>query len=86
VVDFLKELAARKGATPARVALAWLLARKPFIVPIPGGTRMEHLDDNSAAAELRLAPDDLREIDEAFSRLEIKGAALSEALESQIER
>lgn len=86
VVDFLKDLAARKGATPAQIALAWLLSRKPFIVPIPGGTKIEHLDDNLPAAELQLTLGDLREIDEAFSKLDIKGAPLSEALDSQIDR
>lgn len=86
VVDFLQELSARKGATPARLALAWLLSRKPFIVPIPGGTRIQHLDDNLAAADLDLTPADLHQIDEAFSRLDIQGAPLSEALDSQIQR
>jgi aryl-alcohol dehydrogenase-like predicted oxidoreductase len=86
VVDFLKELASRKNASPAQIALAWLLSRKPFIVPIPGGTRVEHLDDNLAAAELELTPADMREIDDAFAKIDIKGAPLSEALDSQIER
>jgi aryl-alcohol dehydrogenase-like predicted oxidoreductase len=86
VVDFLKDLAARKNATPARIALAWLLVQKPFIVPIPGGTKVEHLDDNLSAAELELTASDMREIDEAFSTIDIKGAPLSEALESQIDR
>lgn len=84
VVDFLKDLAARKGATPAQIALAWLLAQKPFIVPIPGATKLEHLDDNLSAAELQLSADDLREIDDAFSTLDIHGAPLSEALDAQI--
>lgn len=86
VVDFLKDLAARKNATPARIALAWLLVQKPFIVPIPGGTKVEHLDDNLPAAELELTASDMREIDQAFSTIDIKGAPLSEALESQIDR
>jgi aryl-alcohol dehydrogenase-like predicted oxidoreductase len=86
VVDFLKDLAARKNATPARIALAWLLVQKPFIVPISGGTKVEHLDDNLPAAELELTASDMREIDEAFSTIHIKGAPLSEALESQIDR
>jgi aryl-alcohol dehydrogenase-like predicted oxidoreductase len=86
VVDFLKDLAARKNATPARIALAWLLVQKPFIVPIPGGTKVEHLDDNLPAAEFELMASDMREIDEAFSTIDIKGAPLSEALESQIDR
>jgi aryl-alcohol dehydrogenase-like predicted oxidoreductase len=86
VVDFLKELAGRKGATPAQIALAWLLAQRPFIVPIPGGTKVEHLDDNLPAAKLELTAADRREIDAAFSTTEIKGAPLSDALESQIDR
>jgi aryl-alcohol dehydrogenase-like predicted oxidoreductase len=86
VVDFLKELAARKGATPAQVALAWLLAQKPFIVPIPGGTEIAHLDDNLAAAQLELSQGDMREIDDAFANIDIKGAALSEALDAAIVR
>jgi aryl-alcohol dehydrogenase-like predicted oxidoreductase len=86
VVDFLKDLASRKGATPAQIALAWLLSRKPYIVPIPGGTKVEHLDDNLQAAGLHLTSDDLREIDGAFATIDIKGAPLSAALESQIER
>jgi aryl-alcohol dehydrogenase-like predicted oxidoreductase len=86
VVDFLKELASRKGATPAQIALAWLLAQKPYIVPIPGGTKLAHLDDNLPAAELQLSDSDLREIDEAFASIDIKGAPLSEALDSAIVR
>jgi aryl-alcohol dehydrogenase-like predicted oxidoreductase len=86
VVDFLKELASRKGATPAQIALAWLLAQKPYIVPIPGGTKLEHLDDNLPAAELELSENDLREIDNAFASIDIKGAPLSEALDSAIVR
>lgn len=86
VVDLLKDLAARKGATPAQIALAWLLAQKPFIVPIPGGTQMAHLDDNLPAAELHLSDNDLRDIDEAFATIDIKGAPLSEALDAAIVR
>jgi aryl-alcohol dehydrogenase-like predicted oxidoreductase len=86
VVDFLNELAARKSATPAQIALAWLLSRKPFIVPIPGGTQLEHLADNLPAADLELSNADLREIDEAFSRIELKGAALSPELDAAIQR
>jgi len=56
VVDFLKDLGARKKITPAQIALAWLLAQKPWIVPIPGGTKIEHLDDNLRAADLRWLP------------------------------
>jgi aryl-alcohol dehydrogenase-like predicted oxidoreductase len=86
VVDFLKALAARKGATPARIALAWLLSRKPFIVPIPGGTAMAHLDDNLPAASLQLDDGDIRAIDEAFAQIDIQGAPLSEALDAAIVR
>jgi aryl-alcohol dehydrogenase-like predicted oxidoreductase len=86
VVDFLIDLAARKNASPAQIALAWLLARKPFIVPIPGGTKVEHLDDNLPAAELQLTSDDMREIDQAFAGIDVMGAPLPEALSSQIDR
>jgi aryl-alcohol dehydrogenase-like predicted oxidoreductase len=81
IVDFLKELAWSKNSTPAQIALAWLLAQKPWIVPIPGGTKIEHLDDNLPAAELILTPADLRDIDQAFAEIEIKGAPLSGALD-----
>jgi aryl-alcohol dehydrogenase-like predicted oxidoreductase len=86
VVDFLKDLAARKNATPAQIALAWLLSRKSFIVPIPGGTKMEHLDDNLPAAGLLLGDSDIREIDDAFAKIDIEGAPLSEALDAAIVR
>ncbi|WP_310733037.1 aldo/keto reductase [Azohydromonas australica] len=68
------------------MALAWLLSRRPYMVPIPGGTKLEHLDDNLGAAQLQLTDDDLREIDVAFSKIDIQGAPLSEALDSQIQR
>jgi aryl-alcohol dehydrogenase-like predicted oxidoreductase len=86
VVDFLKVLARRKDSTPAQIALAWLLAQKPWIVPIPGGTKLQHLDDNLSAADLVLAPADLREIDKAFAAIDIKGAPLSQALDAAIDR
>jgi aryl-alcohol dehydrogenase-like predicted oxidoreductase len=86
VVDFLNDLAARKSSTPAQIALAWLLAQKPWVVPIPGGTKIEHLDDNLPAADLVLTADDLREIDNAFATIEIKGAPLSAALDGAIDR
>jgi aryl-alcohol dehydrogenase-like predicted oxidoreductase len=79
VVDFLKDLAAHKKITPAQIALAWLLAQKPWIVPIPGGTKIEHLDDNLRAADLQLAAEDLREIDEAFATIDIKGRSVVES-------
>ena len=86
VVDFLKELATRKKITPAQIALAWLLAQKPWIVPIPGATKMEHLDDNLAAADARLTAEDLRVIDQAFATIDIKGAPLSKALDAAVDR
>lgn len=86
VVDFLKDLAARKGASPAQIALAWLLAQKPWIVPIPGAQALGHLDDNLPAADLALTASDLAEIDAAFAKIELEGAPLSEALTSQIDR
>jgi aryl-alcohol dehydrogenase-like predicted oxidoreductase len=86
VVDFLKDLATRKSSTPAQIALAWLLAQKPWIVPIPGGTKIAHLDDNLAAADVELTTADLREIDQAFATIDIHGAPLSAALDTTIDR
>jgi aryl-alcohol dehydrogenase-like predicted oxidoreductase len=81
LVDLLKRIAAPRKATPARIALAWLLARRPWIVPIPGTTRRERLEENLGAATIELAASDLREIDEAAARIEIKGARYPEHLE-----
>jgi aryl-alcohol dehydrogenase-like predicted oxidoreductase len=81
LVDLLGGIAARKKATTAQVALAWLLSRKPWIVPIPGTTRPERLEENIGAVELDLTPDDLREIDEASSRIRIQGERYPENLE-----
>lgn len=86
VVEFLKDLAARKAISPAQIALAWLLARKPWIVPIPGATTLEHLDDNLPAAGVELTPGDLREIDEGFAGIDVTGAPLSAALDAAIDR
>jgi aryl-alcohol dehydrogenase-like predicted oxidoreductase len=79
-VDMLREFAARKGATPAQVALAWLLAQKPWIVPIPGMDKPEHMDENLASVDIVLTATDLREIDTAASRIEVQGARLDEGL------
>jgi aryl-alcohol dehydrogenase-like predicted oxidoreductase len=86
VVEFLGGLAARKGCTPAQIALAWLLAQRPWIVPIPGATKLEHLDDNLASTDLELTAEDLRQIDTAFAAIDIKGAPLSEGLTSMEDR
>jgi aryl-alcohol dehydrogenase-like predicted oxidoreductase len=82
VVDLLAELAQRKKATPAQIALAWLLAQKPWIVPIPGTTKVERLKENVGAASIELTPEDLREIDGAASKIEVQGARYPEHLES----
>lgn len=86
VVDFLTEFASRKGSSPAQVALAWLLHQTPWVVPIPGGTKVEHLDDNLPAADVKLDKDELQQIDQAFEAIVIEGAPLSEALDSAIDR
>jgi aryl-alcohol dehydrogenase-like predicted oxidoreductase len=78
VVDFLKAIAKRKNATPAQIALAWLLARKPWIVPIPGTRKLELLEENLRAVEIELTADDLRKIDSAFSKITVQGARLPE--------
>ncbi|WPB72804.1 aldo/keto reductase [Archangium violaceum] len=79
-VEMLRAFAARKNATPAQLALAWLLAQKPWIVPIPGMMKREHLDENLASVDVALTPDDLREIAIAASKIEVQGARLGEGL------
>jgi aryl-alcohol dehydrogenase-like predicted oxidoreductase len=81
LVELLGEVARRKKATPAQIALAWLLARKPWIVPIPGTTKLARLEENLGAADVELAPDDLRAIDASASRIELEGARYPEELE-----
>jgi aryl-alcohol dehydrogenase-like predicted oxidoreductase len=81
VVDLLGEIAARKQATPAQVALAWLLAQKPWIVPIPGTTKPGRLKENLGAASLELSPQDSRDIDTAASQITVQGARYPEELE-----
>jgi aryl-alcohol dehydrogenase-like predicted oxidoreductase len=80
VVDLLKEIAARKSATPAQIAIAWLLARKPWIVPIPGTTKLHRLEENIAAAGVELTAGDLRDIEAAASKIDVHGARLPEAI------
>src|SRR5437762_8119021 len=80
LVDLIKAVAERKGATPAQVALAWLLAQKPWIVPIPGTTKLHRLEENLGAVNVDLNENDLKEIDEAASRLKLEGARLPEAV------
>ena len=78
LVDLLGKIAERKKATPAQIALAWLLAQKPWIVPIPGTTKLHRLDENIGAAAVELTPDDLREIDSAASKIKVQGARYPE--------
>jgi aryl-alcohol dehydrogenase-like predicted oxidoreductase len=80
-VDWLTKFAERKKATPAQIALAWLLAQKPWIVPIPGATRRHRLEENLAAAAIELTSDDLREMDRAASQITVHGARYPEHLE-----
>jgi aryl-alcohol dehydrogenase-like predicted oxidoreductase len=81
LVDLLRTIGGRKSATPAQIALAWLLAQKPWIVPIPGTTKPHRLEENLGAAAVRLTPDDLREIDRAASQIAVQGARYPEQLE-----
>jgi aryl-alcohol dehydrogenase-like predicted oxidoreductase len=80
MVDLLKRIAAQKGATPAQVALAWLLAQKPFIVPIPGTTKLHRLEENLGAADVELTAGDLREMADAAAKIEVQGGRLPEAV------
>jgi aryl-alcohol dehydrogenase-like predicted oxidoreductase len=80
VVDLVRRIAEQKGATPAQVALAWLLAQKPFIVPIPGTTKLHRLEENLGAVSVELTPDDLREMADAAAKIEVKGARLPAAV------
>jgi aryl-alcohol dehydrogenase-like predicted oxidoreductase len=79
LVELLKQIAVRKRATPAQIALAWLLARKPWIVPIPGTRKLERLDENLASADVELTADDLREIETAAAKIAVQGARLPQA-------
>ncbi len=80
LVDLLRRIADRKGATPAQVALAWLLAQKPWIVPIPGTTKLARLEENIGAASVELAADDLGEIEDAAAKITVRGARYPEEL------
>jgi aryl-alcohol dehydrogenase-like predicted oxidoreductase len=81
LVDLLEEIAEQKKATPAQIALAWLLAQKPWIAPIPGTTKLNRLEENIGAASITLTPDDLREIEGAASKITVQGARYPEHLE-----
>ena len=86
LIDLLASIAKRKKATPAQIALAWLLAQKPWIVPIPGTTRLQRLDENIGAVSVELTPGDLREIDAAASKITVQGARYPERLEAMTGR
>jgi aryl-alcohol dehydrogenase-like predicted oxidoreductase len=81
LVDWLSKIAERKKATPAQIALAWLLAQKPWIVPIPGTTKLHRLDENIGAASVELTPADLRDLNDAASKILVKGDRYPEKLE-----
>jgi aryl-alcohol dehydrogenase-like predicted oxidoreductase len=86
VVDLLSRIAEQKKATPAQIALAWLLAQKPWIVPIPGTTKVSRLEENLGAVNIKLTADDLREIDSAVSKIKIEGARYPEHLQKMVGR
>lgn len=84
LVVLLGEIAAKKKATPAQIALAWLLAQKPWIVPIPGTTKLHRLEENIGAASIELTADDLRNIDRALSKITVQGARYPEHLQRRV--
>jgi aryl-alcohol dehydrogenase-like predicted oxidoreductase len=86
LVDLLGKIAKEKNATSAQIALAWLLAQKPWIVPIPGTTKLHRLKENLAAAEIKLTEDNLKEINDALSQVEVQGARYPEHLQKRVGR
>jgi aryl-alcohol dehydrogenase-like predicted oxidoreductase len=86
LVDLLGEIAKRKNATPAQIALAWLLAQKPWIVPIPGTTKLKRLEENIGGASIRLTSEDLREIENAASKIKVQGARYPEHMQQMTGR
>ncbi len=84
LVDLLGTIAKDKNATPAQIALSWLLAQKPWIVPIPGTTKTQRLMENIGAVSIELSPSDIQDIDDAFSKIEVKGARYPEHLQKQV--
>jgi aryl-alcohol dehydrogenase-like predicted oxidoreductase len=81
LIDLLASIAERKKATPAQIALAWLLAQKPWIVPIPGTTKLHRLEENIGAVSVELTPDDLHDIENAASKITVQGARYPEQIE-----
>lgn len=86
VVDLLSKVAERKKAMPAQIALAWILSQKPWMVPIPGTTKLHRLEENIGAANVQLTPDDLRQIDSATSKIPVQGARYPENLQKLVNR
>jgi aryl-alcohol dehydrogenase-like predicted oxidoreductase len=86
LVELIKAVAERRGVTVGQVALAWLLAKQPWIAPIPGTTRLERLDENLAAADLELTPQDLAELDRASASVQVQGARYPEVMQRMIDR
>jgi aryl-alcohol dehydrogenase-like predicted oxidoreductase len=86
LVEVIREIAARKNAMPAQIALAWLLAQKPWIVPIPGTRKLQRLEENLGAASLQLTPEDLREIESATSKVSVEGARYPKEMEALVNR
>jgi len=81
IIEFLRTFGAKKGATPAQIALAWLTAQKPWIVPIPGTTKLHRLKENLGALKIELIPEDVQQINEAVSKIQIEGHRYPEALD-----
>ena len=86
LIDLIEEFAKQKKATPAQIALSWVLAQKPWIVPIPGTTKLHRLEENLGAVDVELTADDLREIENITSRVEVKGARYSEGSQKLVNR
>jgi aryl-alcohol dehydrogenase-like predicted oxidoreductase len=85
VIDLLKQLAEKKGATPTQIALAWVMAQKPWIVPIPGTRRLDHLSENVGAVDVALTSDDLPELARALSAITVQGGRMNKEQMEQVD-
>ena len=86
MVDLIGKFGQQKKATPAQIALAWLFAQKPWIVPIPGTTKLHRLEENIGAVNVKLSPEDLRELETAASKIAVQGARYPEELQKMVGR
>jgi aryl-alcohol dehydrogenase-like predicted oxidoreductase len=86
LVDLLTQFAQQKKAAPSQIALAWILAQKPWIVPIPGTTKLHRLEENLGAVNIELTPDDLRQIEEISSKVQVQGARYPESIQRMVNR